>query len=690
MPTEPSVCYLLEPADLRDPGGLIRGQAGALARCGHRVTVAVRATRADPAGWPVPVIAVPHFGGRNLPDADCYIGTSWAAAIAAHGTGLGIGIHLIRGDEGELPGNEGRRGEIDMVYGLSTVKLAVSRHLAELMRDRVGQQARLTRAGIDGDMFHARGRAPATTASPPRIAVTGSGEVAWDGVAGALAALRDLRRDGVPFELVRIASDRAGAGERAVLAADEHHEAADDDATAAALRTCDIAVVLPSAAEGTGIPALRAMACGCATVLSDIPAFRDLAGAADGDPPGLLVDPGDTAALAAAVGRMIAEPRLRDGIARRGVAVAARHTWNAVAPELDRLMRDLIEEERTRWLVLDERMVPGEADEFTEKTHRQRYEYVRQFAAGRRVLDIGCGVGCGALEYARAGAVSVHAIDKSPHALAHAKRHFDHPAISWNQGEFFAYEWPRGTQELAICLEVFEHVDNPGRLMGLIVDALTDDGRAIISTPNRLQYSPDCDPVNVHHVREYEMDEFTALLGAFFGRVEVIGQSLHDGVLRLGPPDPAGDLIFVAMCSEPIRRDAPGGPRVVGAPDWDMPADWRPVVDSWCSGVAAGAGATLALSADSPERAGAALVDALERDGIDPAAIPDIEVSHGDPGLHGLAPLLRGAALCVPMGSRASRQRRLAECFGVDCLDRPDPAELRRRVEALSGAHAAG
>lgn len=666
MPTAPRLCYLLEAADLHHPDDVVVGQAAALAARGFGVTLAVRAEHAPALARGVPVVAVPHFGGRNLPQADCYIATSWTTAVSAHGTGLGIGVHLLLADEAGCAGGD-LRAQIDMVNCIGTVKLAAAPHLAEALRVRYGQRSRPAPAGIDAAVFHARGRVGAAAGAPLRIALVELADAATDRAAGVAAAVTRLRAAGVSAEVVRIP------------AAGDAGEAAD------ALRACDIAVLAATTAQDSPVPALRAMACGCATVLTGIPAFRGIDGAGDvADPRCMFVPQGDADAMAAALGLVAAEPGLRAGMARAGAALAARSSWDLMGGELDRTMRELIEAERDRWLVFDERMVPGESDEFTEKMHRQRYEYVAQFADGRRVLDVGCGSGCGSQTYALAGAASVHAIDRSAHALDHARRHFDHPVITWNRGDFFEYDgWPRGTEELAVCLEVFEHVDNPGHLMGLIVDALADHGRAIVSTPNRLLYSPGGDPVNVHHEREYELDEFAALLGAFFGRVDVVGQWLEDGVLTLGPPEPRRDLMFIAVCSEPIRSASPaGGVRVVGVPDWDVPDDWRPLVDTWCRGLHPDATATLALAAPAPDRAGAALLAVLEGDGIDPGSIPDIEVSHGPIGLRGLAPLLRDAALCVPMGADAERQRRLAECFGVACADHVDRAAILRGVAA--------
>lgn len=78
-------------------------------------------------------------------------------------------------------------------------------------------------------------------------------------------------------------------------------------------RAADL-VVLPSRWEGMALAPLEAMACGRPVVLGDV------AGARESLPPGhaapCLVPPGDPAALAAALGRLLARPALRQTLGR--------------------------------------------------------------------------------------------------------------------------------------------------------------------------------------------------------------------------------------------------------------------------------------------------------------------------------------------------------------------------------------
>jgi len=74
------------------------------------------------------------------------------------------------------------------------------------------------------------------------------------------------------------------------------------------------------------------MAAGIPVVASDFPIWR---GIVDGAGCGLLVDPLDARAIAAAVQRLLKDPREAEAMGRRGrEAVATRYNWTAQAEKL--------------------------------------------------------------------------------------------------------------------------------------------------------------------------------------------------------------------------------------------------------------------------------------------------------------------------------------------------------------------
>lgn len=154
----------------------------------------------------------------------------------------------------------------------------------------------------------------------------------------AFAALRDERGNvprlvlvgelrGDPY-LSAAASVRARTSE---LGLDEHVLLPGfvSDERLACLFAGSLAAVLPSLAEGFGLPAVEAAASGAPVILSDLPAHRESLG--DG---GLYFPPRDARALTDRLGELLDDAELRRNLAERGSANVARLSWDDGAREL--------------------------------------------------------------------------------------------------------------------------------------------------------------------------------------------------------------------------------------------------------------------------------------------------------------------------------------------------------------------
>jgi 2-polyprenyl-6-hydroxyphenyl methylase/3-demethylubiquinone-9 3-methyltransferase len=119
-----------------------------------------------------------------------------------------------------------------------------------------------------------------------------------------------------------------------------------------------------------------------------------------------------------------------------------------------------------------------------------RLEWIKQLAgglAGKRVLDVGCGGGILSESMAQSGA-TVTGIDLADKPLAVARLHL---MESGQQVEYrkisvedLALEQP-GSFDLVTCMEMLEHVPNPGSVVESCSQLVKPGGSVFFSTLNR-------------------------------------------------------------------------------------------------------------------------------------------------------------------------------------------------------------
>ena len=96
-------------------------------------------------------------------------------------------------------------------------------------------------------------------------------------------------------------------------------------------------MIYPSLYEGFGIPILEAFSRGLPVLLSDRSCFPEIAGNA-----ALYFDPENAGSTAEAVRRILAEPELRQELARRGNLRLKDFSWEKSALELLEIYRQYI------------------------------------------------------------------------------------------------------------------------------------------------------------------------------------------------------------------------------------------------------------------------------------------------------------------------------------------------------------
>lgn len=164
-----------------------------------------------------------------------------------------------------------------------------------------------------------------------------------------------------------------------------------------------------------------------------------------------------------------------------------------------------------------ERFVPTETrGRLIEAEHLVRYTWAMRHAAGRRVLDAGCGTGYGAAMLATAGAASVVGVDRAAGVLEEARGRLG-DEVELVEGDVEQLPLEAGSFGLVVCLETLEHVERPDAAIAELARVVATDGLVVVSSPNRDVYEPG----NPHHVHEFTPTELRAGLERYFAHVEL-------------------------------------------------------------------------------------------------------------------------------------------------------------------------
>jgi SAM-dependent methyltransferase len=124
-----------------------------------------------------------------------------------------------------------------------------------------------------------------------------------------------------------------------------------------------------------------------------------------------------------------------------------------------------------------ERLLPGEdAPAQHMSQHASRYAWALRFCEGRRVVDLGCGVGYGTMMLSWV-AGSAQGFDLSTDAVAKARELY--PGISYATLDLVSDPLPAA--EIGVCFEVLEHLEDPQRALRKF---LSSYGRVLFSFPN--------------------------------------------------------------------------------------------------------------------------------------------------------------------------------------------------------------
>ncbi|ORM29181.1 class I SAM-dependent methyltransferase [Williamsia sp. 1135] len=190
-----------------------------------------------------------------------------------------------------------------------------------------------------------------------------------------------------------------------------------------------------------------------------------------------------------------------------------------------------VQTEQETLALTGERTVPGIAEEnYWFRRHEVAYEYILERCRDRTVLEAGSGEGYGA-NLISAVATAVTCVDYDLSAVEHTRSRYSHLTI--HQANLIDLPLPDSSVDTVVNFQVIEHLWDQQAFISECLRVLRPGGELLISTPNRITFSPGRDtPLNPFHTRELNPAELRELLTTpGFAVTEMLGVS-HGTVLR--------------------------------------------------------------------------------------------------------------------------------------------------------------
>lgn len=164
--------------------------------------------------------------------------------------------------------------------------------------------------------------------------------------------------------------------------------------------------------------------------------------------------------------------------------------------------------------------------------HIERYRFASNYANQLEILDIACGAGYGAYMLLKEGkAKSVLGVDYSQKNVDYCRQKYKAVELSFVKGDICNLNLNKQF-DLIVCYETIEHVESYRSALICLHSALKNDGKLIISSPNRKitnpYLGPDIPTMDGAHKREFTPNELLEELSKInFKEVGYFGQRVQ-------------------------------------------------------------------------------------------------------------------------------------------------------------------
>ena len=184
--------------------------------------------------------------------------------------------------------------------------------------------------------------------------------------------------------------------------------------------------------------------------------------------------------------------------------------------------------------------------------HLAAYRFARGRAAGRTVLDVGCGEGYGSALVAEV-APRVVGLDRAE-AVAIAARHHRDPRLEYRAQDLDRLDEVAERFDLVLSFQVIEHLPDPVGFLRSLARRVADGGELLVTTPNRLMSVSE----NPYHLREWTAEELLALARPVLPAARMLGVHMSPRVLAYERA--RGEQVQRLLRLDPlgIRRLLPG------------------------------------------------------------------------------------------------------------------------------------